>query len=178
MRKINFLLICFLVSTVCVKAQTLPRESSGYIPVENINTLPGQSGYIDRTGRFILRQLFEAAGGFSEGLADVKILGDRWGYIDTAGKMVIEPQFDETTSFTEGLAAVKINCKWGYINKSGKLVIPAQFDLAGKFSEGLALVRVGTRYAYINKTGKFVIKLRPHWHTEKFSGGMARIQTA
>jgi hypothetical protein len=170
------LLIIPLLTAIHIYAQTPPREGTGYIPVENINTLPGQSGYIDTSGRFILMQTFESAGSFSEGLADVKFVGSKWGYIDSTGKMVIQPQFDETGSFSEGLAAVKEGCKWGYIDKSGKLVIPFLFDEADHFSDGLAVVEVGEKSGYIDKTGKFVVPLRTHRFLWQFSEGIARLE--
>ncbi len=169
-------LMVFLIAPLHPYAQNPPRENSGYIPVENINTLPGQSGYIDKFGRFILRQTFESAGRFSEGLAPVKFVGTKWGYIDSTGKMSIQPQFDGTHSFSEGLAAVKQGCKWGYIDKRGKLVIPIQFDEADHFSDGLAAVELGGKSGYIDKTGKFVIPLRKRWFLWQFSDGLARLE--
>jgi len=167
-----------MVSLLTVYAQKPPRENSGYIPADNINTLPGQSGYIDPSGRFILRQTFEAAGSFSEGLADIKFAGTKWGYIDLTGKMVIQPQFDETSSFSEGRAAVKQGCKWGYIDKSGRMVIPAQFDQAYEFTDGLALVEAGGKSGYIDGTGKFILQSRLSWSPWRFSLGMARVEVS
>lgn len=157
-------------------AQTgaLPREDSGYIPPDNINTLQGQTGYISRSGRFILRQLFEAGGEFSEGLADVKFAGTKWGYIDRSGKMVIMPRFDDTDSFSEGLAAVKIGCKWGYIDKTGRLIIPAQFDEAERFSDGLARVKTGDRTSYVDRSGRLTVSARANGDYWDFFEGRAR----
>src|SRR6218665_591042 len=50
-------------------------------------------GYIDQTGKIVIKPQFDGAGRFQEGLAPVK-LGSPWGYIDKNGKMVINPQFD------------------------------------------------------------------------------------
>jgi hypothetical protein len=47
---------------------------------------------------------FEAAYGFSEGLAAVKYKG-KWGFIDRAGVFAIKPAFSSVGSFSCGLAA-------------------------------------------------------------------------
>jgi hypothetical protein len=51
--------------------------------------LGGKWGYIDRTGKFIIRPQFDEALNmeFSNGLARVKIDG-KWGYINKTGKFV------------------------------------------------------------------------------------------
>ena len=54
----------------------------------------GLYGYIDRTGKMIIKPQFVDARDFSEGLARVTIDVFHWGYVDTTGRMVIEPRFD------------------------------------------------------------------------------------
>ena len=89
-------------------------------------------GYIDKTGKIIIKPQFNDAGGFFEGLASV-IIGDKRGYIDKTGKIVINPQFDDAGEFSKGgLAQVRIGGEWrdnvlwggksGYIDKTGKTV--------------------------------------------------------
>jgi len=147
----------------------------------------GKYGYIDGTGRFVIKPQFEEAGPFSEGLAWVRI-GKRYGYIDTNGNVVIKPLFEKehpsddppTGSFSEGLAAVQVKADlYGYIDKSGQFVIKPQFQDAQPFSEGLAAVQIGGvdqyRYGYIDKTGKFVIK--PQFEEAgPFSRGRAQVK--
>lgn len=64
-------------------------------------------GYIDSTGKFVIRPQFDDAYNFSDnGLALVQ-MGDKWGYIDKTGSYVIESQFDRAAPFLEnGLARV------------------------------------------------------------------------
>ncbi|MDI6782868.1 MAG: WG repeat-containing protein, partial [bacterium] len=85
----------------------------------------GKWGYIDKTGKEIIKLQFKNASGFSEGRAEVSI-GKKWGYIDKTGKVVIAPQFDDVWSFQNGLAMVSIGSrvseKWGWIDKTGKYV--------------------------------------------------------
>ena len=129
-------------------------------------------GYIDKTGKFVIKPQFYNACDFSEGLAAVEVwlLGEfLWGYIDKTGDFIIKPRFSNACDFSEGLARVCVETedtlshmmrkKWGYINRSGKYVIEPQFDDAFDFSEGLARVYVGNQWGYIDKTGNFVIEL-------------------
>ncbi|WP_158260502.1 WG repeat-containing protein [Chlorogloea sp. CCALA 695] len=115
-------------------------------------------GYIDKTGKSVIKPQFKLAYKFSEGLARVKI-GDKWGYVNKTGKQVIRPQFatdaddvyGKPGSFFNGLAAVKVGNKWGYINKQGQLAIKPKFSTAENFSEGLAVVTFGNKLGYINQ---------------------------
>ena len=145
----------------------------------------GRTGYIDNTGKIVIKPEFDEAWNFSEGLAPVRV-DDKWGYIDETGKIVIAPQFFEASSFKEGLACVgaffksgpinSIVGNYGYIDKSGKFVVKPQFGVAFDFSDGLARIQTeGYKDGYIDKSGKVVF-----WDdrlTEDFSDGMALFKT-
>ena len=78
------------------------------------------TGFIDRSGNFVVQPTFGIAWDFSEGLARVRLRGDStYGYIDNAGRLVIEPSFDEAEDFSGGLARVRIEEQTGYIDKKG-----------------------------------------------------------
>jgi hypothetical protein len=80
-----------------------------------------KSGFIDRTGRVVIKPVFDWAGPFSEGLATVRI-GKRHGYINKKGALVIKPLFDEAKEFREGLAPVEVKGKFGYIDTAGNRI--------------------------------------------------------
>jgi hypothetical protein len=116
-------------------------------------------GYIDDKGKFVIQPQFDAADGFSEGLAKAgkrEGEGFQFGYIDKKGQYKIQSQFTDAFKFTEGLAAVGVGDQFGFINHKGEFVIVPQFEFAGNFSEGLAPVFSG-KFGYINKNGKMVI---------------------
>ena len=87
-------------------------------------------GYIDKTGKMVILpqfggigvfpgdaahvMSFKEGGKFSEGLAAVEIINQKWGYIDRTGKVVIEPQFEGAGNFADGLAPVNIGGQWGF----------------------------------------------------------------
>src|SRR5881394_2007889 len=96
-------------------------------------------GFIDHTGKIVIRPMFDEVGRFSEGLAAARVNG-KFGYINELGNFVIKPQFTLAEEFSEGLARVesadkpsytdkefRVNIPDGYIDRSGKLVIPAQY---------------------------------------------------
>lgn len=145
----------------------------------------GKEGYIDATGRIVIKPQFQSVEYFSEGLAHVRI-GNKSGFIDKTGRFVINPQFDNARGFSEGLAQVgKMSNndgpvdKWGYIDKMGRIVINPQFDNARDFSEGLAAVLIGDwftsgRWGYIDKTGTYVINPQFN-HANDFREGLASV---
>lgn len=132
-------------------------------------TLFVRAGYIDHTGKMIIKTRFvENAHSFSEGLAAFQAginytsSESKWGYLDKTGNWAIQPQFDIAADFSEGLAAVSIRSqqggqdRWGYIDKTGTPVIPMQFDKALPFISGVAKVKTRDGWRYLDKQGRFV----------------------
>lgn len=160
-------------------------------------------GYMDQSGRIVIPPQFNgegsvSAGGFSEGLAAVKVYKDnldKWGYIDKSGKTVIELQFAAAGPFSEGRAAVgiaepswSIDYKWGFIDTEGRWIAKPQYQSAGEFSEGLAAVLMNGKVGFIDLQGQ--IAITPQFEpggtggcvqkgivgTSRFSEGLAAVQ--
>ena len=147
----------------------------------------GKWGYIDGTGRIVIKPQFAWAEEFSEGLAAFENEEGKHGYIDDTGKIVIEPKFDSWTEFSEGLAAVSVDFEWGYIDKTGKWAIPPQFAGGRPFSDGLALVGIPlngkvsfppgpVKHVFINKHGGVVIEPKDDILNGTFSEGVGTVQ--
>ncbi|MFH0888875.1 MAG: WG repeat-containing protein [Planctomycetota bacterium] len=134
--------------------------------------IDGKWGYIDITGKIVIKPQFVSAWNFSEGLAYVQIDDknalDKNAYIDKTGQIVIGPKEHFTFypgGFSDGLARIsnyvkeKNISKQGWINKEGNVVIKPQFDFlnCGDFSEGLAAARLNNIWGYIDKKGIFII---------------------
>ncbi|HUU50204.1 MAG TPA: WG repeat-containing protein, partial [Nitrospinota bacterium] len=84
-------------------------------------------GYIDKTGKIVIKPEFYRVWPFSDGLAAVYVKEkEKWGYIDKTGKVVIEPKFDWASRFSEGLARVGVGKKFRNI-KSFKLDLSSNF---------------------------------------------------
>ena len=140
-------------------------------------------GFIDKTGKMVIKPQFNYAESFSEGLAAVSSeMGDQNGYIDKTGKVIIAPRFDQTYPFSEGLAKVVIGGKAGFIDAKGRVVISLRFsepefgnsiNYRG-FKEGLAVVEVNNKSGYIDKTGKMIIAPQFDYGSD-FNGGVASV---
>jgi hypothetical protein len=113
-------------------------------------------GYLDAAGSVAIEPRFQAAAGFSEGLAAV-VLNDRYGYVDVAGELAIPPRFENAGPFREGRARVQVDGTWGFIDRSGALVIEPRFSFASDFSDGLAAVQAEGRYGFISPDGAVAI---------------------
>ena len=153
--------------------------SEGLAAVRNLVLPSGLlEGYIDKSGKVVIKLQFVRAYDFSEGLAAASIMENgvqKIGYIDKTGTWVIQPQFYLAHAFSEGLALVCTggvstnDLRWGFIDKTGKVVIKLQEKglLSTKlgFSGGVAGVEtytvageeiVSDSMTYINTTGKVI----------------------
>lgn len=128
----------------------------------------GKWGYIDKTGKIVIKPQFYWVEEFSEGLAAFETEDSKHGYIDETGKVLVEPKLDRAEPFSEGLAPVAIDFEWGFIDKTGKIVIPFQFKYAHRFKDGIAPVDLFLKEenanenifgvnAFIDKTGKMIL---------------------
>ncbi|MBY0549739.1 MAG: WG repeat-containing protein [Candidatus Obscuribacterales bacterium] len=114
-------------------------------------------GFVDSSGKVMVKPEFEDADDFSDNLAPVKIDG-KYGYINTDGNFVIPPKFTHAGRFSSGLAAAAEGDKCGYIDKHGKFVIPPKFELPCQaFEGGLASVEVKGKWGLINPKGEYVV---------------------
>lgn len=80
-------------------------------------------GFIDHSGRFVIKPTFYRVKRFTEGLAAAD-MHTRWGYIDREGNWVIDRDYSDCKNFSAGYAAVEKDGKWGAINKKGTVVFP------------------------------------------------------
>ena len=131
-------------------------------------------GYIDKTGKIILKPQFDFAGRFSDGLALIRV-GSEYGYIDRSGEFIIKPQYLRASPFSEGLAVVGTGPGSTYINREGIMVMEVNGN-CGPFSDGMAVIRIQDKLGYIDKSGKTVIKPAFVW-VEGFRGGLAKVHS-
>ena len=162
--------------------------SEGFAIVRSEKQGHGRFGFIDRSGKLIIKPRFDFAESFSEGLALVYVNG-ACGYVNPKGEMVMEPTFSFATSFSEGLAGVEkgtlASPEGFYIDKSGKTVIrlDPSVTVSGCFKEGLASVRTIRNsgedalgfVGFVDKEGRVVID--PVFEQAgRFSEGLAPVK--
>lgn len=123
-------------------------------------TQEGKAGFIDSTGKVVIKPKYWAATDFSEGLAAARITGG-YGYIDKEENFVIAPQYDYGYPFSEGLALVYKDTRPLFINKKGEKIFEFESELqpAAFFQQGCAVVANKDRkkYGLINKKGKMIL---------------------
>ena len=141
-------------------------------------------GYVDTLGRMVIPWDTTGFGSpFSEGLASMSNLDDKFGFIDKKGQVVIPFQFDEVTRFVDGLARVNILGKWGFINPQGKLEIKADYHFSFDFVEGFCFVGIPhpdeTNYrpfwGIINRGGGKVVDFQ-YDDVRDFNAGLGAVQ--
>ena len=110
----------------------------------------GKTGYIDATGRIVIRPALPADktsfNEFHEGLLGVR-QDPGYGYVDRSGAIVVHANVWLAGDFSEGLAPAPIfqlgrPPKWGFIDHTGHFAIPPEYSAVDAFSEGLASVTV------------------------------------
>ncbi len=113
-------------------------------------------GFIDKSGKEIIKPQFKEVGDFIDGLCNVTNKDGKWGFIDKTGNVKINFQFDYASSFYKGQAAVKFGEKWGVIDTEGKYILNAQFDDLVVDDNGFMILQ-GDKYGWCDKEGKFII---------------------
>lgn len=135
-------------------------------------------GFIDETGKVVIRPRLRSVEHFREGRAMFAGEGGLRGYIDREGRAVIPARYVYTWGFSEGLAAACVEqYKCGYIDREGRTVVPFKYWATTRFSEGLALVGIdGVRMAYIDRAGRTAFELRAGEYGGEFRGGLASVR--
>ena len=140
------------------------------------------SGFIDKTGKFVIAPKYAYLGSFHEGLAIASTKAGSYGYIDKTGKMVIPEKCKDNLSMQ--------------LLRMQRMIMPSgiwdsPIDLSNNFydfHEGLAAAPLNTlidppKWGFIDKTGNWVIKPQfalPDYTeagTGYFQEGLARVGT-
>jgi len=178
---------CYIDETGKVAIRTIGLRSAGLFteglaPVGvDKRTSDGQEkiayGYIDRTGRVVIKPQFDETYGFSEGLGRVVVNG-KWGFIDREGRMVIEPQFTRAYWFSEGFASVGLDSGARvYVDHTGKAVSNPEYEYTDAwFSEGLTPAAKGSRWGFVDRNWKMVIPPLFDSTAQCFSEGLASVR--
>ena len=114
-------------------------------------------GYIDKTGEFVIKPIYEKALFFENGLAIVGLNGKE-GFINKKGEVVIPLIYDSVNRFSDGVSIVSIDKKYFYIDVRGNKVTDKTFEFLSPFSEGLAKFMENEKSGFINLKAEVVIK--------------------
>jgi hypothetical protein len=144
-----------------------------------VKNLGGRWGFVNRTGKEVVKTQYRVARDFSEGLS---IIFDqsRWGAINPSGGIAIKPQYLKMGDFKEGKAWVHLpKGKKGYITKSGELLFARRFSKLTSFKNGIARVYIRKKgWGLINTKGEFILKPQKKYEKiEEFNEhGLAKVK--
>ena len=166
----------------------LPSDN-GLLRVSESNWGGDAIGFVDSSGKIVIKPQFESAGNFHEGLAEAKPKGRNdglRGYIDSTGTWAIPPTYNDAGPFHSGIAPISTSKYSGFIDRAGHVTkisapnLPTRVDFRGhayKYESGnLSIpVFIGKNYvvsAYggqgiVDKTGKWL--LPPQYTLASFS---------
>ena len=144
-------------------SKTNARTNSVELLLAAISTIGGfKWGYIDNTGEFVIKPVYNWARQFQDNGLAVITIRDLLGIIDISGKYIVEPKYQSIQEFSEGLAVVVSPKGFMVINEKGKEVTSEVYNYIGRFKEGRAVISTISTdgrwlYGYINNQGKIVI---------------------
>jgi hypothetical protein len=159
---------------------TITVEKARLYPVSANQNGGIKWGYIDSTGKTVIRLVYTYARDFQDnGLAVIEI-DEAFGLIDTKGNCVVKPRYFYIGDFSEGLAVASdvYGCK--IINQKGSLVFKLNNSYIGSFHEGLACYYINTAsgnplFGYINGSGKVIIQPK-YQEAGDFKNGKALVK--
>lgn len=113
-------------------------------------------GFIDTSGSWMIKAIFESCEPFKEGMSLVSI-DDRFGFVNTRGEVIIETIYEDADSFNNGVAIIFNGEKYGVINRFGEIKIPLEYEDIGDFINGVAYASKNGKYGFINEDGYVII---------------------
>ena len=128
----------------------------------------GKWGFIDPTGKKVIKGKYDYVESFNEGYAMVRerdpdTKANKRGIIDTKGTEIIKlrEKYSSLSGFHDGLAAYEENNEAGYLNTKGQEVIKNDdWSAVLPFHDGYASVKENGDWGLINEKGEFVIRPR------------------
>jgi hypothetical protein len=155
-----------------------PEEFDEDFKIENYIFLPvyrdGHWGYVNESGREMIKPLYDDASLFSEGLAAVTRNG-KTGFINKKGNEIIKLQFNDADPFHNGAAIVIKDSLYGLINKRGEYITPPMYDALTETSGDLYIASNNGSYGYIHKYGKAITPF-DYEIAKDFRGGYAVVR--
>ncbi len=138
----------------------------------------GLVGFVDTTGRVVVKPKYRGAENFSEGMARVNMGQYEVGFVNTTGREVIPPRYYKASDFKEGRASVISHALLaGYIDRSGSEIIPLRYSSCRDFSEGFAAVSRDGGWTCIDTLGNELFPLRNYANVRPFYKGFAIVDS-
>ncbi|MEG2957875.1 MAG: WG repeat-containing protein [Christensenellaceae bacterium] len=161
-------------STNAIKEEATAQPSEEKTPepvpelVSEADMLPfidadGKFGYMDKEGNILIQPVYDYAGRFSEGVAEIR-MNDKSGYIDKTGNIVIEAKYDTGLPKNDGIVTVyeiiepNTETHTVYLDEEGKELLRVECFFSGAYSQGMIRVKdtETSTMRFIDLTGKDV----------------------
>lgn len=131
-------------------------------------------GFVDGSGKLVIKNIYDNAREFEEGLAPVCVAG-KWGYIDTRNQFVIKPQFRSAFGFHNGIARVQnFDKEYYYIKSDGNKLGDKVYQQAFDYNSAIARVKTKEGYTYINDHGA-TLTSKFYQKASDFDSGYAKV---
>lgn len=118
-----------------------------------------QYGFIDNTGKEVIRPQFDYADDFSHGVAVVQ-KNNKWGVIDTVGNYIVPLEYDKIVRVNNNVfMKVRKGDLWGYYIDTNSFLIAPEYSLVNDFSsDGLASVKMSELgcWRFIDSYGNYI----------------------
>jgi hypothetical protein len=137
----------------------------------------GRYGFIDKTGRTVIRPEFEDCSIIRAGESHFAFEErEKWGIKRTDGKTTVSPRFQRAGEVRNGLCNVKLDGKQGLIDCAGNTVIEHKYDgMRSIWQEGLVGAAIGEKWGFVNiRTGNQATDFR-FTDVHHFSEGLAGV---
>lgn len=169
------------------------RKNGSIIPIEHdylnvfdlkegksiVTKLQGDTviyGFIDSTGKEILKPRYEFIDNFEEGIA-VFVENGEAGMLSESGKVVIPARYDEIYRFDQAHYLFQQNGLQGLVRIDGTQVLPARYAAIGLFHEGLCAVKQNGLWGFANTEGVLVIPCQFSEINQFFNQGKAIVRS-
>jgi hypothetical protein len=116
----------------------------------------GKLGYINKSGSWVIENIFEEARQFSNGMAAVKLNG-QWTYINSKGNFNLQNTYEDAKDFHRGLAIVKKDGKSKLINTNGAIITEHGYDKISLLPDNYYLTEIKGDFGLINPNGKEIL---------------------
>ncbi len=126
-------------------------------------------GYINETGKEMIKPVYEDVNFFSEGLAAVMKNG-KYGYINKQGKTVIDFIYDDAEPFKNNTAVVAKDDLYGLINRNGDELIPFRYDELSEPADEICMAVINEKSGYVNLSGKRITEFEFDYASDFING--------
>lgn len=115
-------------------------------------------GFIDETGKFVIKPIYDEASDFFEGLSVVS-KNDSVYFVNKQNVDPFHKVYSDALVFRNGIAPVKQAGKWCFINRQGQ-TISKQYDEINELSDNVYVVKAGDKYGALDHFGQTILEPR------------------